>query len=110
MENATSDADVYALNCIRVRIRRLVGQKLIRKDEVEDVCNDVYCKFLKRKHRFDPARGSYSTFISCLIRNRIASVARGRMEFRRRCRFAEYSETALVGALLARISRDRRLM
>ena len=97
MENATSDVDVYALDCIRVRIRGLVGQKLIREDEMDDVCNDVYCEFLKRKHRFDPARGSYSTFVSCVIRNRVASIARARIELRRRCRFTEYSETVLVG-------------
>src|SRR5687768_15090224 len=85
MDNATFDVDVYALDCIHVRVRGLVGQKLIREDEMDDVCNDVYCEFLKRKHRFDPARGAYSTFVSCLIRNRLASVARARMELPRRC-------------------------
>ena len=97
--DTASDADVYALDCIRSCVRRLAGSRLVPQDELEDVCNDVYCEFLKRKPRFDPSRGSQTTFTSCVVRNLVASVARTRIEFRRRYSLAEYSETTAVADL-----------
>ena len=95
MNNETSEQDVYALQCIRVRVRGLIGQKLVRYDEFDDICHEVYCEFLKRRNRFDAARGCYSTFTSSVIRNLIASLAHTRYESRGRSSFTQISDTTL---------------
>src|SRR5688572_18525098 len=80
--NELSQADNYALTCIRVHVQRLVAGNLVQSDEADDVCHTVYCDFLRRKQRYDPARAAFTTFTSTVVRNLVATVAEQRAEAR----------------------------
>lgn len=43
-------------------------------EDCDDLRQELFLNYLERKDRFDPARGSYKTFVSCLARNRAASL------------------------------------
>ncbi|MBI4910950.1 MAG: sigma-70 family RNA polymerase sigma factor [Acidobacteria bacterium] len=71
--NELSEMDAYALRCIKACIREMRRNGMTPED-CDDLTQELFLKYLERKDGFDPARGSYKTFVSCLIRNRAASL------------------------------------
>jgi len=76
--NELQEMDVYALHCINARVRELVARHGFPPDDREDLKQELFLKYLERKDGFDAARGSYKTFVSCLVRNRAASLVEQR--------------------------------
>jgi RNA polymerase sigma-70 factor (ECF subfamily) len=72
--NELPEMDAYALHCINARVRELAARHGFPPDDREDLKQELFLKYLERKDGFDPARGSYKTFVSCLVRNRAASL------------------------------------
>ena len=68
-----SEMDAYALRCIEPCIREMRRNGMTPED-CADLRQELFLKYLERKDRFDPLRGSYKTFVSCLVRNRAASL------------------------------------
>jgi RNA polymerase sigma factor (sigma-70 family) len=71
--NELSEMDAYALRCTEACIREM-RRGGMPPDDCDDLKQELFLKYLERKEGFDPARGSYKTFVSCLVRNRAASL------------------------------------
>ncbi len=71
--NELSEMDAYAQQCIEACAREM-GRHGMAPEDCDDLKQELFLKYLERKDRFDPARGSYKTFVSCLVRNRAASL------------------------------------
>ena len=76
--NELPEMDAYALHCIKARVRELVARHGFPPGDREDLKQELFLKYLERRDGFDPARGSYKTFVSCLVRNRAASLVEQR--------------------------------
>ena len=73
-----SAMDQYAADCIRCRVRSLVGIGSIRFDEVDDICQDLTVIYLRKRSAFNPDRGGFRTFVSCVIDTALATVLAAR--------------------------------
>ena len=67
------EMDAYALVCIRCRVSGLVARGIVRRDDFEDTCSELYCEFLRRKSRYDPNRSHYKTFTAKVVKNLIST-------------------------------------
>lgn len=72
--NELPEMDAYAIHCIKASVRELVARYGFPPGDRQDLKQELFLKYLERKDGFDPARGSYKTFVSCLVRNRAASL------------------------------------
>jgi len=52
-------------------VARYIQTRIQDRDAAEDLCADVFKKFLIGLNRFDPSRGSVMTWIVCLARNAV---------------------------------------
>jgi len=52
-------------------VARYIRSRIQDRDVAEDLCADVFKKFLIGLDRFDPSRGSVMTWIVCLARNAV---------------------------------------
>ena len=75
-EDGLPAMDAYALTCIRCRVRDLVGRGIVRWEDLEDACSELYCEFLRRKSRYDPDRSHYKTFTAKVVKNLVSTFVR----------------------------------
>ena len=73
--NELCEMDAYALGCIEACTREMRRGGMPPED-CDDLKQELFLKYLERKDGFDAARGSYKTFVNCLVRNRAASLLR----------------------------------
>jgi RNA polymerase sigma-70 factor, ECF subfamily len=78
LEDGLSEIDQYAIRNIQCRVRGLVGRYGITAQDRDDLIQQLFLEYLERIGRFDPERGSYKTFVNCLIRNQAISIVRVR--------------------------------
>jgi RNA polymerase sigma-70 factor (ECF subfamily) len=74
-----SEVDQYALRSIAARVQELITRYGFPIDDRDDLKQELFLKYREREHKFDPARGSYKTFVSSLIRNRAMSMVRQKL-------------------------------
>jgi len=77
-EDGLSELDQYAIRNIKCRVRGLVGRYGITPEDRDDLIQQLFLEYLERIGGFDQGRGSYKTFVNCLIRNQAISVLRAR--------------------------------
>ena len=73
--NELCEMDAYALGCIEACTREMRRGGMPPED-CDDLKQELFLKYLERKDGFDAGRGSYKTFVNCLVRNRAASLLR----------------------------------
>ena len=72
---------------------RIVGDP----GKAEDVCQEVFLKLWNNAHRFDPARGSFRTWLVTAVRNRSIDYSRGNRNHERQEREIPW-DLAMMGA------------
>ncbi len=70
--------DEYAACLISRKARQLVGKAGLTAADCQDVEQDLALHLLQQRHKFDPARSGFHTYVSRLVDRRIASILRWR--------------------------------
>jgi hypothetical protein len=65
-----------ACNAARHHAARYARQRRLRRDDQEDLAQDILLAILEASPHFDPARGAWSTFVAMLARRAIVDHAR----------------------------------
>jgi RNA polymerase sigma-70 factor (ECF subfamily) len=72
-QDGLPEMDAYAHACIRCRVRGLAARGIVRRDDFEDICSELYCEFLRRKCRYDPNRSHFKTYTDWVVKNLIST-------------------------------------
>ena len=75
--------DDYAAKLIRYKARQLVGKAGITADDCQDVEQDLTLHLLQQRHKFDPMRSGFHTYVSRIVDRKIASILRWRSAAKR---------------------------
>ncbi len=73
----------YAESVIKNKARQLARRSDFSRSDEKDLAQDMRLHLLRRRHRFDPARSSYSTFVARVIDAWIATMLRDRRRRKR---------------------------
>src|SRR5690606_38392175 len=76
----------YAMERARFKAAELVGRYGIKRDEIEDIQQDLITDVIERLVNFDGDLASGKTFVTRLINNRIGNIVEHRRARRRDCR------------------------
>jgi RNA polymerase sigma-70 factor, ECF subfamily len=68
----------YALDVVRCKALRLVGKEGYTLDDLDDIQQELIVDLLERLPKFDPAKATYNTFVSLMVRRKIANLLRDR--------------------------------
>jgi len=63
------------------KIYNYVFYRLLNKEQTEDVVSDIFFKVVENLHRYDPRKGSFSTWIFAIARNTLTDYYRRRRVF-----------------------------
>jgi RNA polymerase sigma-70 factor (ECF subfamily) len=94
--NTLPEIDDHAAAHIRYKARSLVGRYGLRDTDVEDLEQELMLDVLRRIRKFDPSRAQMATFVTRLVRNKIASLVEARKAGKRDYRTRVYSLTGWV--------------
>ena len=71
--------DAYAAGAIRFKAGQLVGKAGFTESDREDLKQELALDLLRRSRKYDPKRAKRSTFTSCVVKHRVASILAERM-------------------------------
>ncbi len=82
----------YVRKVVTTKTSLMLGKCGIGVDDLEDIEQELYLEVLEKSHTFDPDKGMPSTFIQCILQNKIADIL-SRKKTELMCRsFAEAGE------------------
>ena len=68
---------------IAAKVKRLVGQRKFRRDDYEDLIQELTLEWLRYRPSFDPAKAKLSTYATRVVESRIAAIIRLRAATKR---------------------------
>jgi RNA polymerase sigma-70 factor (ECF subfamily) len=60
------------------RIYNYVYYRVMNKETAEDITSEIFCKAIKKKKSYDPARASYATWLFTIARNCVLNYYRAK--------------------------------
>lgn len=76
--DAQKKLDPYAKKCIQIKARQLLGKCGIRRQDLDDIKQDIHLDLLRRRGKYDPRKAKLTTFVQRIVRNGIANLLRDR--------------------------------
>ncbi len=64
----------YVRKVVTTKTSLMLGKCGIGVDDLEDIEQELYLEVLKKSRTFDPDKGMPSTFIQCILQNKIADI------------------------------------
>lgn len=77
--NAFEGLDDYAVNLIRYKTRRLIGQAGFSKSDQEDIEQDLSLHLRRQLSKHNPRKGTLKTFINTVLNNKIRTMVSARL-------------------------------
>jgi RNA polymerase sigma-70 factor (ECF subfamily) len=77
--NPFEGLDDYAVNLIRYKTRRLIGQVGYTKSDQEDIEQDLSLHMRQRRPKHNPGKGTLKTFTNAVLENKVHTMASARL-------------------------------
>jgi len=62
----------YAVDTIRIKAKKLIGKAGFKREDLDDIKQDITLDLLQRLPKYDPEKASLNTFINDVVDNKIA--------------------------------------
>ena len=89
--NPFEGLDDYAVNLIRYKTRRLIGQAGYTKSDQEDIEQDLSLHLRQQLPKHNPRKGTLKTFINTVLDNKIRTMVAARITSQLNVRQHDYS-------------------